>query len=347
MPAAGPSARDLVGRIRRGEIAPIYVLYGPERHLRESVLTALRAAIVGDGSDLAVDLLIAKEAGARGILAAARTLPMLVSRRLVIVRDIEGLSAADLDALLPYARRPNEKTCLVLAGEKADQRYRFFAEVRRTGVLARFEAPSGRQLPAWIRQEARELGVEIEEQAASLLVEALGRDLGELRAALERLALFVDGGRRPTIRCADVEEAVMFTRSRSVFELTDAVGRRDASAALTVLRRMIADRQNTHGILSMLARHIRQIWAVREMRGASAPAVASEVGVPPFVAAKLIDQAARFPEAALDRAHRALADADRQLKWSRLPDGPILERLVLEMTRGEAAATGSRGSPRG
>ena len=60
---------------------------------------ALRAAIVGSGPDLGVDLLTAKEAGARGILAAARTLPMLVSRRLVIVREMEGLSAADLEAL--------------------------------------------------------------------------------------------------------------------------------------------------------------------------------------------------------------------------------------------------------
>ena len=75
----------------------------------------------------------------------------------------------------------------------------------------------------------------------------------------------------------------------------------------------------------MLARHLRQVWAVREMRGASPAAIASDVGVPPFVATKLLDQAARFPEDALARAHRALADADRRLKSSRLSDGPILE----------------------
>jgi DNA polymerase III subunit delta len=331
---SGPSPRELLARIGRGEIAPLYVLHGPERYLRELVVAALKTAVVGGGPDLGVDLLTAREAGAPGILTAARTLPMLVARRLVIVREIEGLSAADLDALVPYARSPNPTTCLVLVGEKADQRYRFFAEAARAGVVARFEALAPREIVPWLRGEARALGVAIEEHAASLLVEALGRDLGELRAALERLALYVDE-ERATIRAEDVEEAVVFTRSRSVFELCDAVGRRDTSAALVVVHRMIGDRENAHGMLAMLARHLRQLWIARELRGAGAApaAIAAEVGVPPFVAAKLLEQAACFPEEALARAHRALAEADRRLKWSRLADQPILERLVLELTQ--------------
>lgn len=341
-PAGSP--RDLIGRIERGEIAPLYVLYGVERFLRERVVTALKAAVVGDGSDLGVDLLTAREAGARGILAAARTLPMLAARRFVLVREIEGLSASDLEALIPYAKNPNPKTCLVLVGEKADQRYRFFAEVQKTGVLARFDPPTPRELPGLLREEARTLGVALEPQAAERLVDALGRDLGELRAALERLALYVDGGKGAIIRASDVEDAVTFTRSRSVFELTDALGQRDTSGALAVLHRMLAGRENAHGILTMVARHLRQMWIAKEMRGAPPAEIAAEAGVPPFVAGKLLDQARRFPEEALRRAHRAVAEADLRLKSSRLADAPILERLVLEMTRGEVTPSPG-GSP--
>jgi DNA polymerase-3 subunit delta len=343
----GPSPTELLGQIGRGDIAPLWVLFGPERHLRERVVLALKAAVTG-GSDLAIDRLDARDAKASGVLAAARTLPMLVKRRFVLVRDLEAFSAADLEALVPYARQPNPSTCLVLVGEKADLRYKFFTEAARTGVVARFDPLGPRELPAWLQREARALSVTLEEDAATTLVDAVGRDLGELCAALERVALYVDAGPRATIRSADVEAAVGSTRSRSVFDLTDALGRRDRSAALEVLHRMLADRENAHGILAMLARHLRQVWIARELRAAGAPppAIAAEAGVPPFVAQKLLDQAARFTPEALAAAHRALVEADRLLKSSRAGDGPILEGLIVAMASEGSAPTRPRGSQR-
>ena len=340
---AGPYAgeRDVIAEVRQGVIAPAYYVYGKERFLVSRAVAAIREAVLEERSRaFNLDVIDCKEAKAPGgrIVAAARTLPMLAERRLVLAQDADELEAADFEALSEYLADPAPTTCLLMVATTADQRRRFFADLKKVGVVAKYDPLYQRQLRPWVEGEARGLGVSLERGAADLICEVIGADLAQLASALEQLVLYADKRRRITV--ADVEEVVAETRQHSVFDLANAVGDRDTRRALHQLRRMLAAREAAPKILFMLTRHFRQLWVTQELlaRRATREAIAEAVGIRPFFVDGLCDQARRLSAAALRLAFEELYAADRALKASRLGDELTLERLVLKLCEAGAAA---------
>jgi DNA polymerase-3 subunit delta len=327
--ATGP---ELLREIAAGRIAPVYYLCGEPHPLMQVVAALKQAVLRGDESAFNFDAFTVPEATIGQILDAARTLPMLGPRRLVQVRDAHLLSAELLAQILPYAADPSPSTCLLLVGEKADLRLKFFGELKKSGVVVKFEPLKDRQAPEWVATEARRLDVPLEPGAAERIAEAVGTDMSQLASAIERVSLYVGPGK--PVRPTDVDELLAQTRQRSIFELTNAVGRGQRREALLVLRRMLQDREPALRILAMLERHVRQLWAAKELarRGQSKNDIAASLGIHPFFVGDVLQQAQRVSEPALQRTHRALFLADRQLKSSRLDDWLILERLVMHLT---------------
>ncbi len=329
-------AADPLDAVLGGTIAPIYYICG-ESFPRLRLVSAIRRAVLGDEANVSVfnyDGLAAKSAGAHGILDAARTMPMFGDKRLVQVADAHELPSDELNALLPYVKDPSPHTVLLLVGEKADMRMKFFGTLKKSaGVVHRYESLKERQAPAWVSAEARRQGVALEAGAAELIADAVGVDMGQLASALERLSLFAGEGERVSRR--QVEDLLAQTRHRSIFELTNAVGRGDRREAMLVLRQMQQAREPALRIVAMLSRHLRQLWTAQEMStgGAGQQAIAERLGIHPFFIKDLLAQAWRFKKGQLERTHRALFVADRTLKSSRLSDAIVMDRLVLDLCR--------------
>ena len=124
---------------------------------------------------------------------------------------------------------PNPSTCLVLvAGGKVDSRLRAFAALRKARSAARAPAPlKDWQLPDWVLGEARRRKLSMYPEAARVLADAAGPDLGRIALALEQVALYA--GADAKLTAEHVEAVVPESRERSVFELTKAIGAGDAS----------------------------------------------------------------------------------------------------------------------
>jgi DNA polymerase-3 subunit delta len=332
--APGIKGVDPLVELRQGELGPLYFVYGKERFLVDRAVDLLRQRVLDPRTkDFNYELFTGKDARAASIVQAARTLPMMARRRLVLVRDLDEMKADEMAQLVPYVTAPCRETCLVLVADKADQRLKLVAACKKHGVLLKLDPLYERELPGFVREEARARGVKFEPGAAELLCDEIGADLGQLADAVERLAIFVGGDR--AVSAGDVEATVASTRQRSVFELANAVGEGSRARALEVLGAMLASRESGVRIVALLARHVRQLWSARELlaRGRMSKFdLAAALGIPPFFADGIEAQARRFDRAGFQRMHAALYRADLALKSSRLDDGRILEQLVLEMT---------------
>lgn len=194
---------------------------------------------------------------------------------------------------------------------KVDKRMKLYAAAQKKGWLHVLEAP--RNVQPWIRDEARARGVSIESAAISRLADAIGNDLSRLALTLDQLALYA-GAR--AINVDDVEDLVADTRERSVFELTDAIGEGRLPAALAAVSSLCDQRQSAIGVVTMLARHVRQLALVHagRARGLRGGELAQLVGAPPFIVDKLSAQARRYAPPALARAQSLLAGLDAALK---------------------------------
>ncbi len=322
-----PFAKDLAN----GILSPVYVLVSAEPLLISRALKAISDAAVPENMR-GWNQQIFDGRGGKGVdvLAAAQTLPMMGDRRLVIVRGVHQMAAAELAILIDYLKDPNPRASLVLTAPKVDKRIKFFATARKVKYFYELSAP--RRLGGWLESEANDRGIDIERGASRRLLDVVGKDLSRLSMALEQLSLYANG--RP-ITCADVDELIATTRESSVFELTDAIGAGNRQRAFTAIASLVDQRQSTLGVVIMLARHIRQLCLTGDVVARSGPrAVARELKVPPFVADKLIDQARRYQPDKLLVGLGRLSWADRACKGMsprlRTLGKPLGERLILE-----------------
>lgn len=321
---------QLLRDIKAGKLQPIYFLAGEERLLADRVVAALRRAVLeGSVAEFNHDQASGGEVKAADILQLARTVPMMGSYRLVEIRDAEALAAAELEKLIPYVEAPVPTTVLLFHATKADARLKFFRALDKEGYLARFEPVRGAPLQRFLESEARRLGARLGPGVGELLVEFVGGDFLALASAVEKLCLFVgEGG---VVTQEHVDQVVAQTRQAVIFELTDAVGEGNVPVALRSLASLRQAGEPEQRVLFMIARQIRLIWrALQALADGTSPAgIPGVIGVPPFVAQKIVAQTRRFDLPSIEAAHREIHRADRDLKSVRLPRHLVLERLIL------------------
>jgi DNA polymerase-3 subunit delta len=321
---------QLTAELEKGKIRPAYLLAGNEPLLRDAALEALEAAVLASGPrDFNFDRLETDASTPARLEESLRTLPLMASRRLVVLREGSG-RAGGLDE---GWGRALEQALTTLGGEgtsvlavvvrKIDRRSRWVKAFRDPAALVECDAPTASgELETFLDQESRRIGVDLTADAAALLAERIGPNLLLLRQELEKLYLHAGEGGR--IDRAAVELAVSSVAEESIWELTDAIGQGRAAESVSQLAQMLARGEASQAILGALASHFRRL--ARVGHGESVPA-------PPFVARKLEGQARRFGSARLLAALRAIHRADVDLKGGgRLRPERALEQLVIQLS---------------
>lgn len=341
-----------IRKAKAGELLPVYLVLGEEAFLAQEVVATIReSALTGASAAFNEEKLIAGEADVDRVLGAARMMPMMAKRRLVIVQSVErwesrassddatkdsssgssGKGASPLDRLAEYASKPSPTTTLVLVATKLDARRKLVTLAKKQDFLVSCEPLARGALPGWIARQAKARGHAISGELASLLAQVAGPDLSLVADALERTMLYVGEGAEITEEALDA--CVVRTRLRSVWELVDAVGRRDLGKALAALADVYDPRDRGLRLVPLITRSVRQLLkfeaAIRA--GARPDEAAKSAGAPPFKARELAAQVKQLPRAELERWLMVLAATDLALKGSRRPPLAVLETAIVDL----------------
>lgn len=308
---------ELVRAIDDRNFPTLLLLYGEEAFSQERTLSRLLAAAVPDEArDFNFLQLHGKETRAAAVIDAARTLPVFAPLRMVLIKDAQQIPAGELDVLLPYLSDPSPETLLVLAADKIDGRRKFFVEFKKRGTLVEYKRPYENQIPAHVRDLAREQGLTFTEAGLALFCRRVACDLHEIHGEIVKLAAYL--GSTTLADVQDVAAVVSDSRSESVFDLTDALGRQDLARALFLLGRLLDEGTAPLQLLALLARHFRQLWRLQELlaRGAGKMEMQKEIGINPYFLDGLLAQARRFPVQRYPHVFEALLETDLALKSS-------------------------------
>jgi len=325
-------AEDFSKSIDRGDIGPLYFLYGDESYLvARAAKLVLDRLVPSNMRDFNLNVYYGNESSGEEIAAASQTLPMFAEWRVVQVKNADKLSAASLEMLIPYVQDPSPSTCLVFLGEKVDQRKKFFSEFKKKGRLVEFRRLYENQLQPFLRNEAAFHGKRLQPAAAELLVNLCGNNLQELVSQLGKTALHA--GNRDTIDLADIKAVVSETRVDSVFELANSLGEKNISKALRNLHALLGDGEAPLLLLAVLSRHFRQIWRVRELLENKMPVqnIGKIVGINPYFLQGIIRQAKNYAVPELKGVFEKFFNLDLALKSGGGKPALLLEKVLMDL----------------
>ena len=180
-------SEEFLRSIDKGDIRPLYFLYGDESYLiGKGVKKLLSRLVPEDLRDFNLNLYYGNECSANEIVATAQTLPMFAEWRVVLVKNSDRLPPIALETLSNYVRNPSPTTCLLFLGEKIDQRKKFFTEIKKRGELVEFKRLYENQMLPFIMGEAAEQGKKFRPDAAEMLICFSDNNLQELVSQIKR-----------------------------------------------------------------------------------------------------------------------------------------------------------------
>ena len=170
---------------------------------------------------------------AETVITAARRFPMMADRQLVVVKEAQQMKT--LEELAVYCQQPLDSTVLVILmhGASADKRRALYKTVLKTGVIVESPALRDYEMPQWIAAYYEGRGLKIHPEAAQLLAESSGTDLGKIAVETDKLLKNLPEGVKE-VSVEDIEKNVGVSRQFSVFELTKCLSYRQTAQALKI-----------------------------------------------------------------------------------------------------------------
>jgi len=252
---------------------------------------------------------------------------------------------------------------LILTAEAVDKRKRFYKFIKDNGVILDLSVEAGGSAAARREQDAvlTELidktlagfNKQIDAKAREILLERVGFHPVAVVLETEKLALYT--GDAPKITTADVDDIIGLTREEALFELTDALTRKQIQRALFVLTRLRENGIHALAIIASLRNHFRKLIIIRSWQSLAEPAYSPSLPFPafqknylpdlkkdrdewgalwsghPYALYMLFQQAGKYEVTTLSSCLSELLDAEYRLKSSGVPGDLILDNLVFRL----------------
>lgn len=316
--------------IKQQNFKQIYLLYGEERYLRRQYTNRLKAAMCNADDSMNNHFFEGKDFSVGEVIDLAETLPFLAERRVIFISN-SGLFKSGGEQMAEYLNAPNETTYFVFTESEVDKRSKLFKTVQSKGCVVEFEAQNEQTLMRWVAGVLKNEGKRITESTVQLLLSKTGTDMENIQMELEKLISYCLD--KDVVTERDVEAVCTNRISNHIFDMINAIADKQTKTALQLYYDLLALKEPPMRILFLIARQCNILLQVKEMKnkGYDNKAIASAVGVPPFVAGKYVAQAGRFKSAQLKEAVKQCVEAEEAVKTGRMNDMMSVELLIVSV----------------
>lgn len=317
----------ILSHIKENNFQNVYLLYGEERYLKRQYTEKLKKALVGDDT-MNVHFYEGKDVPVTEIIDLAETMPFLAERRVIFLSD-SGLFKSGGEQMAQYLEAPNETTFFVFTESEVDKRSKLFKTVSSKGCAVEFTAQDETTLKRWIGGLLAKEGLKITESTVLLFLSKTGTDMENIQTELEKLISYCLG--KGVVTSEDVETICTTRLQDRIFDMTEAVARKQTSVALSLYYDLLALKVSPLQILSMLSRQYNLMLQAKELKKRGVPdrEIASKIGVPPFVVSKYLSQASKYKSSDLRNALERCAQADQDVKTGLMNDKMSVELIIL------------------
>lgn len=328
----------IIKDIEQKKFKPVYFLHGEESYFIDQITDAIIAnALEEHERDFNQSIHYGKDAEVDILIAEAKGYPMMAERKVVILKEAQAMHASNFDKLEAYFSSPNEQTVFVVnyKHKKHDSRKKVFKSAASHGITFHSEKIKDWNIEKWIDDYVKTKNYGITQKARMLLAEFLGTDLSKIVNELDKLFILVEEG--TTINDLHIEENIGISKDYNIFELVNAVGIRDIYKANVIIDYFYHNPKATSiiPVISNLFGHFSKLMRIHFSDAKTKEAIAANLRVAPFVAAKLMQSAKIYNPKKLASNIAILHEYDLKAKGvgssGNISEGELMKEMIYRL----------------
>lgn len=264
------------------------ILGSDEARVKETALMLVRSLTPPDAGDFSNDIIDgtadnSEHAGniCSNVCMALQTLPFFGGSKVVWLKNANFLGESGAgrgqDAVNGFERIIDvierglgSDVRVVISTTSIDKRRSAYKRISKIANIEVFDKPdtsrAGWEGPviAVASQKAREMGITFESGALELLVQMAGDDTRQMENELEKIDLYLGERRRAGLKT--VQNMVSMSRAGVLWDLGNAIGKRDLPRALELLGTLLYQGQNAIGLLlAAIVPRVRSLLLIKDL----------------------------------------------------------------------------------
>ena len=327
--------KEIVTNLKNGKFHPVYLLTGEENYYIDLVSNYFeKNVIAADFRDFDQTIVYGRDVEMSMVISLAKRYPMMSPVQLVMVKEAQDISK-DWELLVKYLENPQPQTMLVFCyrHKKLAKNTKAYKAINEKGVVYEKNKLKDYEVPAWIANMVQKKGFSITEKGAVLIAESLGNDLGKIANELSKVFVSMPAG--GTINDEIIERNIGISKDYNVFELQNAIGRRDVMQCNRIVNHFAANPKDNpiQMVIPSLYNYIIKVMLYHQEPDKSK--AAAVLKVPTFFLRDYETAARNYSLGKLASCIGYLYEADLRAKGVKnngtITDGEIIKELVFKM----------------
>lgn len=258
----------LAGHLERGQLAPLYVVYGDEPLLTIEAADAIRAAARSQGFDEREVLVAGSGFSWSQLHNAGGSMSLFGGRKVIDLRIPTGKPGRDgSEALKEHAARaaslgPDTLTLVTLPGLNwQDEKAAWFTALVNAGVAIKLTTPPLEQLPGWLAMRLKRQKQSADREALGFIAERVEGNLLAAHQELQKLGLLYPEG---ALTLEQVRDAVLSVARYDLDSLREALLAGDIGRYNRVLEGLQQEGEALPLVLWAVTEEVRALAAISE-----------------------------------------------------------------------------------
>jgi DNA polymerase-3 subunit delta len=316
--AAGRPSAGCAGHARRlgavAELKPVYLVCGDDDAKIDAWRARLRKRADDERGPGGLEGFDARQSDPGEVAGALAMLSFDPGTRYLLVDDVGSWKAGQLGPLEDALKDLPPETVLVLIARGKATKQLAKAVEQAGGEVREYAAPKPWELPKWCVGHARELGLQLDGEAAKELVARVGTSQQRLSRELEKIGLALHPS--VNVTAADVERLAAADTAPGAYDLADALVAGDLRTTLALAEQLDEHGERPGRLLFPIVRRLREVHQAASMLAAGMPdaKVGELLKGPPWATKKVIAKARKADVPTLERAICVFADLEVELR---------------------------------
>lgn len=296
---------EFKSKIENGETFSAYLIEGEDAFFRERAYSLLKSKFLNEPM-LNLATFNGDEMDKSQFYASLYQYPFMSDKRLTVAFEFYPKQEEIKGQLSEFLNNPPDGDILIIINEKP-------SDVLKKQKLCFVDCKKADSaiIVRWIKAKCNSSGIDIQLETANKLTEYALNDMSTVANETEKLINYCYDKKK--IELSDLEEIVHKSNEFKIYEMTDAIAKKNFSLAITIIEDMLNRGENSIRVLNSVYNYFRKLllFAISNQTNKELEEI---FAMKEYAVIKTKSQAKLFKKVALKKAIDALTQADYKIK---------------------------------